>query len=171
MSGFFGYFAILLAVFISASTYFGFRSHFPLEIKPRPQWIILYACSLQAIWGMQLLCFGGQRIAAWSGFEWIPPHLLGAIFLSAAASAYYGLACKTSIGFMLPQQAVLTIAALGSITMVVLGHYADGPVYPRLFIFADQLPIILVSIWHTASICSRERDRLQKIYYAQLASA
>lgn len=170
MTGLFGYFGILLAAFIAVSTYLGVRSY-PLELKPRPQWIILYACSLQSIWGLQLLFFGGQRIAAWSGFEWIPSHLLGALFLLASASSYYGMVRNTSIGFMLPQQAVLTICALGSITMVVLGHYADGPIYPRLFIFADQLPIILVGAWHTASICNRERARLQEIFYSQLARA
>lgn len=157
------YWAFIGAAGIVVATYI-FASHWRILLddrKPRPQWIILYACSLQLIWGFQLFAFGRQQIAAWSGFMFVPDRLLGVMFILAAVSAYTAIVKDKSILWMLPQQGMMMIAAIGSLTSIILGHYADGTPYPRLFIFADQLPSLLTALWHTAAITNRERGRIR----------
>lgn len=159
------YIAIWLAILIVISTYGIVKYVRPVELRPRPQWIILYACSLQAIWGTQLLFFGGERISAWTGFFWISPRTLGSLFLASSCLSYAGLSGRKGILWLMPQQGMMIVTAIGSITMIFLGHYADespGDSHTRMFIFADQIPLILSTLWHTFAIYQRERDRIRE---------
>lgn len=52
----------------------------------------------------------------------------------------------------LPQQLLLVVAALGALVAVVMGNYADGVVRPTLFIATDQLPVMLMPIFHALAI-------------------
>lgn len=165
----FQFFIICLAAIISGITYVSIKqwSHFHKE-RYRPQWIILYACALQAIWGFSLLFFDKSDIAAWAAVKHLPNWFMcTALFISAGMS-YYALTKSKSIVWLLPQQAMLMAAAMSCIAMVVMGHYADGLPYPRIFILRDQLPEILTAVFHTAAIFHRERIRLWAVYNAQL---
>lgn len=131
----------------------------------RPQWIILYACSLQAIWGFSFIFFPRSSIAAWAGFTWIPDPVLGFFFIVSSAMSYWALLHYKSIAWLLPQQTLMLTAAIGCASVIILGHYADGAEYPRIFILRDQLPEILTAVWHTAAIINRERLRSQRFTY------
>src|SRR3954451_8360464 len=51
-----------------------------------------------------------------------------------------------------PQQLLLVVAAIGALVAVVMGNYADGVVRPTLFIATDQLPVMLMPIFHAVAI-------------------
>jgi hypothetical protein len=53
---------------------------------------------------------------------------------------------------LLPQQSLLVISALGALSAIISGHFADGVVRPWGFIMADQFPIILSAILYSVSI-------------------
>lgn len=164
----FEYFIASTAAVIAMITYLSIKhwAHFQ-EPRFRPQWIILYACSLQAIWGFSLIFFGRSDIAAWAITVYIPDWLIMLSLLASAGMSYYALLTNKSIVWMLPQQAMMMTAALDCMVSVILGHYADGVARPRIFIFRDQLPEILTAIWHTCAIFHRERLRLYNIYHDQ----
>lgn len=158
-------FTVGVAILVSIVTYFSIQHWRRFkEEKFRPQWIILYACTLQAIWGFSLFFFGITDIAAWAAFRGIPDWFLAMVLIGSSALSYIALIKNKSIGWLLPQQAMMMISAISCVTMVILGHYADGPEYPRIFILRDQLPEILTAIWHTCAIFHRERTRLLSAY-------
>jgi hypothetical protein len=51
-----------------------------------------------------------------------------------------------------PQQLLLVVAAIGALVAVVMGNYADNTVRPTLFIATDQLPVMLLPIFHALAI-------------------
>ena len=51
-----------------------------------------------------------------------------------------------------PQQLLLVVAAIGALVAVVMGTYADGVARPTLFIATDQLPVMLMPIFHAFAI-------------------
>jgi hypothetical protein len=51
-----------------------------------------------------------------------------------------------------PQQLLLVVAAIGALVAVVMGNYADGVVRPTMFIATDQLPVMLMPIFHAIAI-------------------
>jgi len=88
--------------------------------------------------------------------------LVGAAF--ATVGAYYP---NTLIGVMcmLPQQALLVIAASGAAGAVLQGSYPDGAVRPWIFILADQVGLILLAPAYTLAVLSYHQvfRRLWKI--------
>lgn len=154
---------IALVTYVSVKHWNRFHKH-----ASQPQWIILYVCSLHSIWGFSLIFLGKSDIAAWAGFALLPTWGMIILMLGSSSMSYYALIKDKSIVWMLPQQALAMIAAIGCITMVILGHYADGDPHPRIFILRDQLPEILTAIWHTCAIFHRERQRLFRVYDARL---
>ena len=52
----------------------------------------------------------------------------------------------------MPQQIILCMSALGAFLAAVHASYGDGVVHPRLFIFADQWPAMLLAPFHTFAI-------------------
>lgn len=166
----FEYFVAALAASVALITYLSIKFWANLQTRQnRPQWIILYACSLQAIWGFSLLFFERSDIAAWAITQHFPDWAVSAALLVSAALSYYALIANKSVVWMLPQQAMMMTAALDCMAAVILGHYADGAMRPRIFIFRDQLPEILTAVWHTCAIFHRERIRLYGIYNEQRA--
>lgn len=127
-------------------------------MKPRPVWIIWYAVALHALWGV-LLLVDASAIGATplSVYEHLPRVVVAAGLLLAAALAGYGSTRPrghTTLGILalLPQQGLLSVSALASVLAVVEGRYGDGVVRPRLFIMADQAPIILTMVLHTVAV-------------------
>jgi len=84
-------------------------------------------------------------------------RILSAMFLVGAAfatvGAYYP---STLVGVMcmLPQQALLVIAASGAAEAVVRGSYPDGVIRPWIFILADQVSLILLAPAYTLAVLS-----------------
>ena len=64
------------------------------------------------------------------------------------------LACTGQIGMqlLLPQQALLYLAAWGGLQAILEGEYADGVTRPYSFILTDQLPMMLFALIHTIAI-------------------
>jgi|KBSSwiStaDraftv2_1062776.scaffolds.fasta_scaffold10139_18 hypothetical protein len=50
---------------------------------------------------------------------------------------------------LVPQQFVLCVSSVGAIHAMIVGHFADGTVRSNAFLFADQAPIVLLTIFHT----------------------
>lgn len=51
-----------------------------------------------------------------------------------------------------PQQALLTIAALGAARAIWTGVYADGTVRPQIYVFQDQAPLIWFTVGHGLAV-------------------
>ena len=119
--------------------------------------MIAYAACLHLTWGIMLLV---DQVAA----NATPLHTLsrathGSTTLGFALLAVGLLALvailspgKYRIALTLPQQLALLIGAAGALSAIIHSHYADGVPRPLLFIAADQLPALLVAVFHTAAL-------------------
>jgi hypothetical protein len=61
---------------------------------------------------------------------------------------------------VLPQQFLLIASAIGAVFWVIDGKFTDGAVYPRPFIFVDQIYLVLLCVahgWQTIALW-RERE-------------
>jgi hypothetical protein len=67
----------------------------------------------------------------------------------------------STILLLIPQQLILFIAAEGSLMAVYRGTYADLVVRPRMFIAADQAPIILTAIFYTMAMIQVARSKYE----------
>jgi len=91
-------------------------------------------------------------------------HIVAAILCAAVSlAAVAGIYCRNPTLFVflvLPQQFLLIASAIGAIYCVIDGKFADGAVYPRPFIFVDQVYLILLCVahaWQTV-VLWRERE-------------
>jgi hypothetical protein len=133
-------------------------------VRPRTSWIIWYAILLHMLWGVLLLInqvpYGATAIHIYAG---VPRFLMAAVFLTASGLAVYGVTrpYPTSQGLasLLPQQGLLTVSAYAALVAVILSRYGDGVPRPRLFILADQAPVILTMILHTAAVVEMHAKR------------
>jgi hypothetical protein len=120
-------------------------------------WIVWYAIVLHAAWAVMLL-FNGDALGATSThyFHNCNRFVVSAVFFSVAILAAWSVTRKTmSMGTLLallPQQLILMVSAYTACLAVWHSAYGDGVIRPTLFILADQLPIILTMVIHTATI-------------------
>lgn len=90
--------------------------------------------------------------------EGIFPHywmFVGALWVVVALAGiamWRGLEDRISFIFLIPQQYVLTYSAVAAGQAIWLGQYGDGVLRPSLFIAADQLPVILIAVFHSLAI-------------------
>jgi len=91
-------------------------------------------------------------------------HIIAAILCATVSlAAVAGIYCRNLTLFVflvLPQQFLLIASAIGAIYCVIDGKFADGAVYPRPFIFVDQVYLILLCVahgWQTVALW-RERE-------------
>lgn len=77
----------------------------------------------------------------------------GIALITSSLIAIYGLKRSTTllgdIIYLIPLQFFVWLAALTAVNAVLSGHYADGVIRPRQFIFVDQLTHILLSVFVT----------------------
>ncbi len=126
-------------------------------MRIRPSWIIWYAVLLHALWGVLLLAgpspYGATAVHVYSG---VPRFALAAFLFLASGLAAWSITWPRpswpSLAALLPQQALLTVSAYSALLAVIEAHYADGVIRPRLFILADQAPVILTMMLHTAAV-------------------
>jgi hypothetical protein len=123
--------------------------------------IIRSVCMLQAIWGMLLLLnYDIAEITALAvniqkiGIE---QHVLGLVMILASILAFTRTFWGTkspnwNVLFFIPQQLLLVSSAVGALESAWLGYYPDGTIKPGMFIFADQLPMILLAMKYTVLI-------------------
>ena len=131
--------------------------------RPMLPWIILYGIVLHACWGLIVLRYGNAKpIAAFQtmgdlfGSSWG----LGVACLLVAGLAAYGMLEKSRrFWWFMPQQMLMVCAAADALRCVWTGRYADGYVAPWDFILKDQLPAILVMVFHTCALIDRHRVR------------
>lgn len=83
---------------------------------------------------------------------------------SYIAAALYGLvAVMAMIGVMskrpewrvlliLPQQIILWFSVVGAVHAMYLGQFADGVLRERWFLIVDQVPVVLITLGHTAAL-------------------
>lgn len=120
-------------------------------------WIVWYAIVLHAAWGVMLL-FNGDALGATAThyFHNCNRFVVSAVFLTVAVLAAWSVTRKTvnmtTLLALLPQQLILMVSAWTACVAIWDSSYADGVIRPTLFILADQLPIILTMVIHTATI-------------------
>ena len=80
------------------------------------------------------------------------------LFLLGGLSALTSIRCKNErLEFLLlmPQQLLLLLTSVSGISSAFNQQYIDGVGRPGLFIFADQLPIILLGIMYCFGMYER----------------
>lgn len=121
-------------------------------------WMIWYAIALHWVWGVVLLSSTAPlNITAISTIVQlgvVSSNIAGLFYLLIASIAMIGLfgPRRTSLIFLLPQTAVLWMAAYGALTAMITGTFADGVVRPVAFLVTDQAPAVLAALFHTLAV-------------------
>lgn len=120
-------------------------------------WVIFYVTCLHLVWGTLLLIDGSPFSTNPIGFFnlFITQTTTAFFFLMAGVLALVAIKIKNILNsflFLLPQQILLLLTSFSGIVSALRGHYIDGTVRPEIFIFADQLPIILLSLFYGLAI-------------------
>ena len=121
------------------------------------QWIIAYVTILHLIWGTLLLIdFSTFSTNPIGFFEYFFNKTQTSIaFLSAGICAVIAYKLKERLirfVLLIPQLLLLLLTSMSGILSSIRGQYVDGVDRPHLFIFADQLPVILLSIIYGLAI-------------------
>jgi hypothetical protein len=77
------------------------------------------------------------------------------IFAGVAVLATIGLASKrhaVQVAMILPQQIVLWFSVVGALHAMYLGQFADGVQRAHWFLIVDQVPVVLITLGHTAAL-------------------
>lgn len=119
------------------------------------RFIFLLAIALHLAWGGLLLYSpapGGatpihQTVVAFGRYP------AAIVLFVVAALALASIVFNLSSWFLLPQASILIAASAGGLYAVSVSHYADGVMRPWPFILADQLPTILLAVFHTVAVC------------------
>ena len=82
------------------------------------------------------------------GIAVVPICLISAAFLTLFSLLYKNNHTKQAF-LITPQQMFISIIALGAMVSTMSGTYADGVIRSKLFIFADQLPVMAVFCMHS----------------------
>jgi hypothetical protein len=133
-------------------------------VRIRPAWIIWYAVGLHALWGILLLSsptpYGATALHAYAS---VPRYAMAAILFLASGLAAWAITRRRpswrTLAALLPQQALLTISAYAALLAVFEAHYGDGVIRPRMFILADQAPVIITMLLHTVAVVELHAQR------------
>ena len=123
--------------------------------------VILIASAMHLSWAAALLfaplhTTGIQLVLDLSFGSHIIAAILCAAVSLAAVAAIFRRNLMLCLFLVLPQQFLLIASAIGAIFCIVDGKFADGAVYPRPFIFVDQIYLVLLCVahgWQTRSLC------------------
>ena len=127
--------------------------------------VILIASAMHLSWAAALLfaplhTTGIQLVLDLSFGSHIIAAILCAAVSLAAVAAIFRMNLMLCLFLVLPQQFLLIASAIGAIFCVIDGKFADGAVYPRPFIFVDQIYLVLLCVahgWQTMALW-RERE-------------
>lgn len=127
--------------------------------------IIWYVILIHLIWGISLILYREEiRTTSLSPFyNYLSPLGIGILFVIIALLASYAVFedekyPKISHMLLIPQQLLVLMSGVVAIQLSIQGHYADGVIRPSMFIFNDQLPFILLTIFYTASLIHSLRN-------------
>lgn len=115
---------------------------------------LVYATILHFLWGIILITAARTTTLRTTPFAYIldlfGPDTGGLLMLGSAAAAWTGLRFPgwRGLGLGTVQNALLWLAATSGLVASWVGHYADGVPRSHAFIFADQLPIMLLAPFH-----------------------
>lgn len=123
--------------------------------------VILIASAMHLSWAAALLfaplhTTGIQLVLDLSFGSHIIAAILCAAVSLAAVAAIFRRNLMLCLFLVLPQQFLLIASAIGAIFCIIDGKFADGAVYPRPFIFVDQIYLVLLCVahgWQTISLC------------------
>jgi hypothetical protein len=123
----------------------------------RTRWVLWYGVAVHSLWaGLLLTSPEAAHTTPLGIFAGIPRWLVAAGMLVAITAATAGLMQRTpgrrSLGLLLPQQALLLLTAWSASGAVLVSAYADGVTRSRVFIAADQMPIVLLVSIHTLAL-------------------
>lgn len=119
---------------------------------------VWFAVCLHFIWAVTLLATESARktTGIWALSQLFPNRYgLAFLLLVVAGCATTSLFMRLSLAKILllaPQQIFLGVSAAGAIRAMVLSHFADGVVRPTGFLVADQVPVVLALVVHSATI-------------------
>ena len=123
--------------------------------------MLWYSVAIHALWAL-LLIFGDPSTTGITAIS----HTykigifneigLGLAYLVVAGMAAFGLTGKLNVFWsvivILPQQMLLMFSAWGAGAAIIAGQFADGVPRPHEFIAADQGPVILLALGHSAAL-------------------
>jgi hypothetical protein len=119
--------------------------------------VILIASAMHLSWAVALL-FAPLHT---TGIELVlglsfGNHIIAAILCATVSlAAVAAISCRNlvlCVFLALPQQFLLIASAIGAVFCVIDGKFADGAVYPRPFIFVDQIYLVLLCVAHAWQI-------------------
>lgn len=140
-----------------------------LNLYNRP--ILWMATILHMFWGSMLIVYPDtvKLTTGLAPFSFAPTAWGLAMVMSstlAAIALVYEAQGKRvnawTFWCFLPQQAFLMVSAFSVIYFVSIGHYASGTMLPRLFIFTDQFPKIILAILHPLGVLRMHMGILPK---------
>lgn len=127
-----------------------YKPKFPTQLRL----IVCYATIMHLLWGVLLLidptAFNVTAINVFSSIG-LNLYFTSALFLLIGSLASFAVYWNIyyiphSICWVLPQQTILSISAVGALQAMILSRFADGVIRSRVFIIADQMPIILIAV-------------------------
>lgn len=126
------------------------------------KWIVIYAVLLHLTWAVTLATFPPVRTTAIDLLLRLfgnSAPLAGGVLALSIFLAITALSLPnrpvTSFAFLLPQQFLLTVSAVGALAAMISGHFADGVIRPHEFIIADQAPAVLLAFMHAIALMER----------------
>jgi hypothetical protein len=120
-------------------------------------WAVLGGAVMHYVWGVTLLLSADPTGVT-------PVHTLAEFFGPTLAPSLIAVATLALVGVLWskgvitallcagPQQFFMLLTALGVLSAVASGAYADGVVRGQLFILADQTPTLVITALHTVVI-------------------
>ncbi len=120
--------------------------------------VIISISIIHGAWGIALL----QATLQTTGID-LMMHLCGGNVLAGLAFIAAGMLASistwstfedpmTHIALLMPQQFLMFVSMVGAMQSMFLGRFADGIVRPPMFIFVDQVWLIVLCIAHVAAI-------------------
>lgn len=127
------------------------------------KWVVWVAIFQHLIWAICLFispsAAGVTAISAisnWAGGASYAKYVILIVALLALVSLCLSTDSKKPKWYwtvmLIPQQLVLMVSAIGAVECISRGMFADGVPRPVPFMFADQIPSILIAIFHTCAI-------------------
>ena len=129
--------------------------------------IVDLVCALHALWAICLIVDASpdNPVMAITGISstarFFPSRVgMAVLFGGASVMAFCGeFAARrvTAVLWMIPQQVLLLICALGAAQAIFAASFADGVIRTHQFLAADQGPLILLMMFHTTAMFSDRR--------------
>jgi 4-amino-4-deoxy-L-arabinose transferase-like glycosyltransferase len=126
--------------------------------------MIVYAIGLHLMWALLLNIDGSAaNVTSIASTRYLLPKPLTSIAMIVVAfAALYGAIWEANRNrawkWMIPQQILLMVGAMGAVEAVWDGQFADGVVRSRSFIAADQWDMVWATILHTLAMASIARE-------------